>query len=89
MQVWVTREDIDNGVPEDSTQCAIAQAIWRAFPNADFVWVDGDITVVTDVGTGVDQSLTEEQLIFIEEFDAGNAVDPILIEIEESSWKSG
>lgn len=82
MEVWVTRDDIDRGVRASGNGCPIARAVRRALPEARAIWVATMITAVTDCGCLVDQHLTEEQLSFIGSFDAGNAVDPIMIDLQ-------
>lgn len=83
--VWVTQDDIANGVPGVGNECPIARAMKRAFVDAKSVWVSPEwITVVKESGTIlVDQRVNEVQRTFIELFDAREEVGPIPIEIEE------
>lgn len=84
MQIWVTREDIDEGIPGDRYGCAIAHALRRVFPEAEQVIVDGGSMRVQQSWDSRIwyQKCTVEQLQFMYAFDRHNAVDPILIEFD-------
>lgn len=87
MQVWVTRDDIDRGVPGSSRQCAVALAVRRAVPEFTCVVVSGRYVTI-DIGRGRSffAELTDEQKKFIVDFDNQRAVDPIMIEIPDERF---
>lgn len=83
--ITVTQDDINKGVRNDPCKCPIALAAKREFPDCD-VYV-GESIEVSPRGVCRDYSnidyyeLDCDGLEFIEMFDDGKTVDPIVIEV--------
>lgn len=87
LRVEVTAEDIANGKREDSESCPIALALLRC----DGVFgaeVNEDITTVTPDDDRLSGSPPKEASDFIDNFDAGNDVEPFAFEIEVEAPES-
>lgn len=82
MQVWVTRDDIERGVPVSGRGCPIARALNRALPRVAYVYVNS-LGITIGRRSEYYQDCTDEQRRFILDFDKGRAVDPIMIEIPD------
>ena len=75
MQIDITQTDIDNGIPNDCRNCAIAKGLKRAFNLEDNVEVNVDFEHVTFNVNGVeiDEDMIESETDlceFIEDFDS-------------------
>ena len=77
MKIDVTQEDIDRGVKGACTQCPVALALARAFPD---VYVD---VATTQLLVG-DEFIRAPSVvsIFIEDFDDGEPVQPFSFDLD-------
>ena len=82
MKISVTQEDIVNGEPESCSNCPIARAIRRELeiPAHCHVYVDSPRNVMFGFQ---DYTLDTAGSQFIEAFDNGRIVHPIVVELEE------
>jgi len=75
MQIDITQTDIDNGIPNDCEDCAIAKGLKRAFNLEDNVEVnvdDGHVTFNVN-GVEIDEDMIKSETDlneFIEDFDS-------------------
>ena len=77
MRGEVTQEDIHEGVFCDHEACALALAVERMFPGYR-VFVDDYIDITDKYGvTFINTAITENLLVWIDEFDNKNPVKPI------------
>jgi hypothetical protein len=75
--IQVTQEDIDRGWARDCGKCPIALAAKRAFPDARYVSVTGDIEMSFGPGRRVQAwSMPDLAIFFMDDFDKGNKVTP-------------
>ena len=91
MQIDITQTDIDNGIPNDCRNCAIAKGLKRAFNLEDNVEVNVDFGHVTFNVNGVeiDEAMIKSETDlneFIEDFDScevENTVKPFSFTINK------
>jgi hypothetical protein len=78
-EVFVTGEDIANGVPGEPEKCPVALALKRVYPDYEFCVGKNYIHTEKDE-VGVlsfnDQVTTLKQSRFVKRFDAGKRVEP-------------
>lgn len=84
MKVYVTRDDIVNGIRFDPCNCPIARAICRATDIGDDDRLSVSIFHVTKQQDGEDQEarLPNVAQSLIAEFDAAHEVEPIQFDLE-------
>ncbi len=81
IQIQVTPEDINLGVPESGDECPIARALIRAIGHED-VYVDDSIMYWDDEeGCHMSTGTPTIAANFIKNFDAKEPVEPISFEI--------
>ena len=89
MQVEVTQDDIDRGVPRSEMSCALALAVSRAH-GVENVIVLGHQTLVwgmfEDGGRFKAYVHTDETHHFVKDFDLGIPVKPGVYELPRSRW---
>lgn len=87
IEVIVTREDIEKGVPESDELCPVALAVKRLF-GFDWVYVGiGGCFIDIDNSEGKRFSLPIEARDFIRDFDNGKEVNPfIFMALAESTF---
>lgn len=81
--VNVTQEDIDNGEPDDCSECPVALAIWRELPLFRGVRVNRDGIYLVDMDNRVyERDFPHGVLNFIGLFDEGGYVEPFSFELD-------
>lgn len=82
MKIEVTQEDIERGTRGHCALCPVARAVKRAMRTED-VWADGVAIVLTRHGDNrLFLDTPDEAICFMEEFDAGEPVEPFSFELE-------
>ncbi len=75
MKIKVIQKDINSGVPEDSSSCAIARALKRQ--GARYVRVDS----IEIIAFGASWATSKRLEKFIEDFDDGKKVKPTIFAV--------
>ena len=90
MKFQVTELDIEMGVPRNPETCPMAGAIWKAYPNANEIYVRNAEVVIFTGNEGYCFNLPAEAIDFINTFDefGAHAVDPFAFEVLESDIKA-
>jgi hypothetical protein len=82
--IQVTQDDIDDGIRGSYCDCPIALAIKRQFPGKEII-VSKYILGIGGVNTW---NVPKPVYNFIDRFDNGNPVEPIVFEIDETPFLS-
>lgn len=82
VKIFVTQEDIDNGIPEDESLCAISLSLLRAVPESIYLRSTPSRLIVSPYGFRVEAIATHEVVTFINRFDNKQPVHPFTFEVD-------
>lgn len=81
--VAVSAADIESGIPENSSVCAVAQAVARTIPEATRVKVDAQAIRFTHDETRYVYLTPDPVYQYIVAFDAGDPIEPFRFQIRD------
>ena len=86
MQINVTQEDIDRGIPQCALSCPVARAVRAAFPTALYATATHMfISILNDTNTFQHWNTPESVSEFVKTFDNLQDVQPFSFELQEET----
>jgi hypothetical protein len=80
--ITVTADHIAHGRPGSGRECAIALALWEAFPDAEDIGVGDFATVLVGDEPEMATLLPEQAREFVRDFDDGQPVEPFTFDLD-------